>query len=232
MSAVKPALSPTGAPIRDQSSELFGELLHALNQPLTGLQCFLELSISRVGSESDYIDTIREGLKLTGRMRVLVTALRDLSEFEQSATQPETLMLNDCLRDTAHDLFPVAEMRGVDLQVEAAEPLAMCADNRQLSALMFRFLESALSLTERGQSMRVSVVRDGNVANLSLSWVQNGVPDDSPFSIPEIGLLLSSHGWKRLGGKCTNTRAERLHTRTVRISLLTSRNGSRNGESK
>ncbi len=56
------------------------ELLHALNQPLTGLQCSMEVALAGPRTNEEYVQGLREGLVLTGRMRVLVEAIREVMD--------------------------------------------------------------------------------------------------------------------------------------------------------
>ena len=58
-------------------------LLHELNQPLTGLQCSLELATVGSHTPEQYVDTIRQGLDLVSRMRMLVEAVREVADIEQ-----------------------------------------------------------------------------------------------------------------------------------------------------
>jgi signal transduction histidine kinase len=66
---------------------LLAHLLHALNQPLTGLQCSLELAAASPQRREEYVRTLREGLELTGRMRILVEAIRELADTQPSDTE-------------------------------------------------------------------------------------------------------------------------------------------------
>ena len=59
-------------------------LLHALNQPLTGLHCSLELALAGQRTSEQYVRTLSEGLELAGRMTILVAAIRELVDTEQS----------------------------------------------------------------------------------------------------------------------------------------------------
>ena len=84
-------------------------LLHALNQPLTGLQCSLELALAKPQSLENYTRVLRVGLDLTGRMRVLVEAIRELEDAASAGPgEVEPFLLDVLLRDTVSDLSPVA----------------------------------------------------------------------------------------------------------------------------
>src|ERR1700683_4169073 len=58
-------------------------LLHELNQPLTGLQCSLELATVGSRTPEEYINTLHQGLDLVARMRLLVETVREITVIEQ-----------------------------------------------------------------------------------------------------------------------------------------------------
>ena len=62
-----------------QGRSPLAHLLHALNQPLTGLQCSLELALASPRRREEYVRTLREGLQLIERMRILVEGVRELT---------------------------------------------------------------------------------------------------------------------------------------------------------
>jgi hypothetical protein len=55
-------------------------LLHALNQPLTGLQCSMEVALASPRPIEYHVPRLREGLDLTERMRSLVDAIREVAD--------------------------------------------------------------------------------------------------------------------------------------------------------
>jgi len=63
------------------------QLLHALNQPLTGLQCSMEVALGRPRTNEEYVQGLRQGLELTGRMRALVQAIREVAEVEEAEVE-------------------------------------------------------------------------------------------------------------------------------------------------
>jgi hypothetical protein len=201
-------------------------LLHALNQPLTGLQCSLELAVAAPRPTEQYIRTLHEGLELTGRMRILVEAIRELADLEPSnpgsGAQEEELKplrFDELVRATATDLLPVAASKSVHVLLVSATPLMVYGDRRNLATLMFRFLESALSLACEGSELRIVAAPALGHAHLVVSWNQDSLPEHSPFSRQELGLLIAQAGWKRAGAKCIRSRAETTETCTVRFPL-------------
>lgn len=202
-------------------------LLHALNQPLTGLQCSLELATAAARSPEHYVRTLREGLELTLRMRVLIEAIRELADMQEENPGPrETLLLDALLRETADDLDPVAKAHGVRLAIAADVPLRVRSSPRHLAAVMFRSLESPLSMTREGSDLQVAAEQDEGQAVLRISW--HAVPplEHSPFSHPELGLLLAQVGWERAGAEWLHTRTGHTETCTIRLPLASPQTGS------
>src|ERR1700676_3753274 len=89
MSGAAPQLaSPRATEILPRGRSPLAHLLHALNQPLTGLQCSMELALSGPRRPEECVRTLREGLELTERMRILVEAIRELTDSQPVSKQP------------------------------------------------------------------------------------------------------------------------------------------------
>lgn len=198
-------------------------LLHALNQPLTGLQCSLELAVAGPRPADQYVRTLREGLELTGRMRILVEAIRELTDIQQME-QGEAVVfpIDDVLRQTIDDLLPVAESKGVHLPVLIDGALPVRGDRHYMSSLMFRLLESVLTLAQDGTDVRLAATRHADRAVLAISWREARRPEHSPFSRPELGLLLAQVGWKQAGADWTCMQSKDGQTCTIRLPLASS----------
>lgn len=218
MSGFAPQLAPpkpTGTFPEGRSP--LAHLLHALNQPLTGLQCSLELAVSGPKRPEEHIRTLREGLELTERMRILVEALRELTDTQPNSEALETFQFDGLLRDTVDDLLPVAEELGVKLLLISSVPLPLKADRRCLATLLFRFLESALTLTQKGSDLQVVVAPEPEQIRFAVSWNPGPAPEHSPFSRQELGLLIAQAGFERVGAEWNWNRDKGLHSCTVRM---------------
>jgi hypothetical protein len=222
MSGAGPQLAPqpaSGALPKGRS--LLAHLLHALNQPLTGLQCSLELAVAGPRPTEYYVRTLREGLDLTTRMRILVEAIRELADTQPSRSEEtEPLLLDELLRDTVADLLPVAETKRVNLLLVSRAALPVRGERNHLGTLMLRFLESALTLAQEGSDLQIEATPEPELACIAVSWKLGPTPEHSPFSRPELGLLLAQAGWEQLGAKWTTTRTETTQTCTVRLPLV------------
>jgi len=207
----------TGALTKSRSP--LAHLLHALNQPLTGLQCSLELALAGRRRPEEHVRTLREGLDLTERMRVLVEAIRELTDTQPDAVAEEIFKFDELLRDTVDNLRPVAAALGVRLVLVSSLPLSVKADRRSMAALIFRLLESALALTRTGSDLQIVVAPELEQIHLVVSWKQGATPQHSPFSRPELALLIAQAGFERAGGEWNHTLEGTMQSCTVRLPL-------------
>jgi signal transduction histidine kinase len=194
------------------------QLLHALNQPLTGLQCSMEVALASPRTAEQYASGLREGLKLTGRMRALVEAIREVVDLEAETSEPaETIELKALLQEVVDNLAPVAETNRVRMVFDCSTAVSkeIRAARPALAAAAFRLLESSLSLTTRGSELKIEVCDTPVGARISLQWTAGKPP--GVFSPPELGLLIAQSGWERAGAQWERERKETLETVTIRL---------------
>jgi signal transduction histidine kinase len=225
MSGAKAQLAPEReACARPEGRTLIGYLLHALNQPLTGLQCSLELAVAGPRPAEQYVRTLREGLDLVSRVRILVEAIREVSDGKPSnAEESIAFQLEQPLLDVAVELQPVAETKGVRVRIAANAALPAYADRARLAAVFFRLLESAISLAREKSDLQIVATADGEDACVTFSWTETTPSAHLPFSRPEIGLLIARAGWEQAGGTWTEIRNGATQTCTLRSPLASLR---------
>lgn len=210
-------------------------LLHALNQPLTGLQCAMEVALASPRSGEQYVQGLREGLQLTERMRALVETIREVVDGEERKARDqdqdqdqglETIDLKGLLREVLEDLKPVAEAMGVRLTLDcsAASSLGLAAERERLGGVAFRCMESILSLADAGSALQIDAGDAGPEKipreKMRGGWIRLRWQARSPgpeFSRAELGMLVAQAGWERTGAKWERGRTENLETVTVRL---------------
>jgi signal transduction histidine kinase len=189
-------------PVEDSHSgrrSVLDQLLHALNQPLTGLQCSIEVALAAPREPEQYARTLRDGLELTGRMRALVGAIREVLDGQSAASVAETFELMALLRERVAELAPVAEAKGITVAVEGGEEGCEARTKREeIRAAMFRLLESAISLADHGTPLRIHANRSGAAVKIEIEWSAAQPTDE--MSLSELGLLLAQAGCERIGG--------------------------------
>ena len=203
------------------------QLLHALNQPLTGLQCSMEVALASPRTPEQYARGLREGLELTERMRVLVGAIREVTDMEEEKNEKEkeekneeqeTVELKTVLEEAVGDLAPVAEVKNVRITLDCAAVACSTAraGRRRLGIAVFRLVESALSLAARGSALLIESSGAAGEAWIRVRWQAGHAP--SAFSRPELGLLVAQAGWERVGAVWERERTEKVETVSIRLA--------------
>lgn len=211
---------PAGATPATANRSPLGQLLHALNQPLTGLQCSLEVGLARPRTPEQYVHGLREGLALAERMRALVEAIREVADIEEeNPGAGEAVELDVLLRAAVEELAPVAEVKRIRMAVDCASGpaagFAVRAARAQLTAVIFRMLDSALSLAGRGTALRIEAGAEANAVWMRMRWRAESLR--SAFSRPELGLLIARARLERGGAEWKREETEGRETLTVRL---------------
>ena len=198
------------------------QLLHALNQPLTGLQCSMEVALASPRTPEQYAHGLREGLKLTERMRALVGAIReimDIEEQEEKSEEPETIELETLLKEILNELEPVAKAKSVGISVECAKGAlhSIRVSHRRLAIAVFHMLESSLSLADHRSALQIQTGSAPSQIWIRISW--HAERRQSEFSRPELGLMVARAGWERIGAEWERERIEVLERVTVRLPV-------------
>jgi C4-dicarboxylate-specific signal transduction histidine kinase len=203
----------------ERERDRLAHLLHALNQPLTGLQCSLELASSVPRSNEQQVRTLREGLALTARMRVLVEALRELVHSSEMAEAICGSHLEVALADCVDQLRPVAAARGVEFEIATRDALPILADSNRVATVLLRTITAALSLCQESSVLKIEAAAEGEAALVTVSWTPGLAPEFSPFSPPELGLLIAQAAWESSGGRWSELRKENRHICTLQRPL-------------
>lgn len=205
------------SPAAEHDRTVLSQLLHALNQPLTGLQCSMEVALAAPRSAEHYVATLREGLELTARMRALVGAIHEVVRGEEKIGDAvEVAELTTVLRAVAADLAPVAEARQIamvgDLPSESSASVR--ASRSKLGTAIFRLLESVLGLAQPETALRVAASADLHEPWLRVEWSGTA---STAHSVPELGLLVAQAAFEQLGAKWQRTQTEGQQNVTVRF---------------
>ena len=195
------------------------QLLHALNQPLTGLQCSMEVALASPRTTEQHVRGLREALELTERMRALVEALREVTDLTQGTDErSETFEVKTVVGETLDDLGPVAEAKSVRLAFNC--PVALClevrAERRNFTAATFRLFESALSLSVRGSELSVAIGGAQADPSIRVRWQEGRL--QAAFSRSDIGLLVAQSGFERAGATWERQRTENMESVTLGLA--------------
>jgi hypothetical protein len=93
------------------------EVFHALSQPITALQCSLELTLRRARSAEELQSGLREGLENSQR---LIRVLGWLRKFAEASEPKEctAVDLKKVLKNWEAEILPIAESLGKRIEIE------------------------------------------------------------------------------------------------------------------
>jgi len=161
----------TSAPAPDpESLRVFvGEVFHALSQPLTALQCSLELSLQRDQTVEELRASLETALELAGRLRQQLSLVRALND----ATDPGDLSwptdLSELLLQLREDMRPLFESAAKTFSLKLdAQPLLVRADKAKLMRGLFCFLEHLFRHLPPSAVLAVGVNVSGRQARINI----------------------------------------------------------------
>jgi signal transduction histidine kinase len=162
--------------------EFTAVVAHELRTPLTSIRGYVEMLLA--GDAGDLTDAQRQFLgvvdrnsdrlsRLTGDL--LFIARAEAGRLELSMADAD---LAEVVRDAVAAARPVAEARGIVLDV-AIEPLPpVPGDRARLGQLLDNLVSNALKFTPAGGQVRVALRRQGDDAAIEVADTGPGIPED------------------------------------------------------
>lgn len=137
---------------RETRREYLSEAFHSLSQPLTALQCGLELAVAVPRSQKEYERRIGEALQSTGSLREMMSALRELVEAEDPGEDAKEIEWGELLSSLSDSLHKMALMYESEVEVQSPEQITFCASQEKFSRLLLFLAEEVVG---RQSTMRV-----------------------------------------------------------------------------
>ena len=180
--------------------DLLANTSHELRTPLTSILGFSEMLLDEVSEE---VRDLAEGVQRGGR-RLLstVNGLLDMYKLQSGTLEVEAAPVDAaaCVRESVGQLRPLAQARGLDLDVVAADrPWPALLDVGLLDRVVTNLVSNAIKFTDHG---RVLVHVDGDDETLRIAVRDTGVgiaPDDvdrmfEPFEQASTGFGRTHEG--------------------------------------
>lgn len=101
-----------------QSSDMLGELLHTLSQPLTGLRCSLEIAIDEDAAQSH--QTVLAALEQTERVIRVVRLMQELLDSDPAEPMPTLVLFAPVAYRVLEELAPLARARQVRVHIKGS----------------------------------------------------------------------------------------------------------------
>ena len=148
----------------------FANASHELKTPLMAIRGNVDGIRSGYVEPEKACDVIE---KETERMSALIGSILDLSKLDSGAVHMEVTMndVREILYDAAGIILPEADKRGIQVNIEAAEPLFMECDERMIFSTFSNILTNALRYAEREISVRIE-----KQDKIIIRFINDGVP--------------------------------------------------------
>jgi two-component system sensor histidine kinase CreC len=156
-------------------------LVHSLKGPVSGIINSVEL----MSKESVTLERNREWAADIGRKIALINRatdeLLDQMKLENRAVLPkrEKVAVERILKDAVHIRQAEAELKGVDLQADAAVELWVAGDYSLLLKAVNNLVENALAFTLTGGSVRLKAQKQGAWVRIVVEDTGCGIPAES-----------------------------------------------------
>jgi len=133
------------------------DVFHSLSQPLTALQCSLELSLARDQTSQEFRASVEAALQNAERLRQRLLLLRELSEADDPGDVSAPVDLHQLLQDLQEDFLPVFESADGRFDVACGQ-VQVRGNAAKLTRAFFYLLEYLLRSGPR-VSLSVHVAR-------------------------------------------------------------------------
>lgn len=130
-------------PIREtlgEQSERVANILHALSQPITALECGLELSLRKDKTPAELRARLRASLVTARLLHQRLVEFQVLQDAEDPGDTSRPAAIQTVLQQLREDYLPVAQSAGVELTVKC-EPAMVRGDEARLRNGFFHLLE-------------------------------------------------------------------------------------------
>jgi signal transduction histidine kinase len=160
-------------------SNFVSSVSHELRTPLAQIRMFAEtLHLKRVRSEDErdrYIEIIdQESRRLAHLVDNVLVFSR--AERRQVKLRPETVSLCDVVNNVREMFMPLANDRGVALEVEAEDDATVRADRSALQQVLLNLWDNAVKYGPKGQTVRTTIAADNGIGRLTVSDEGPGIP--------------------------------------------------------
>jgi signal transduction histidine kinase len=142
---------------------------HELRTPLATLSTEVQWALARDRHPDDYRRALKACRRAAGRMQAIVERLLALARAEAGADdgRRSPLALDDLVRRVAEDLGPLADARGIAVDVDAAPLSVMAVPDRLLDAAT-NVVANAIAYNVEGGRVHIALAQRGGHAELAV----------------------------------------------------------------
>jgi heavy metal sensor kinase len=150
---------------------------HELRTPLTAIRTEAEVALARPLPAADYQQLLGSILEECDRLARLTDQLLTLAREDASAARRvrDPVDLAALTQGVAETMRPLAESRGLRLDVEAGGPLPVSGDAARLRQVLYNVLDNAIKYTPEGR-VTVRLARRDHAVGITVQDTGIGIP--------------------------------------------------------
>jgi heavy metal sensor kinase len=151
---------------------------HELRTPLTAIRTEAEVALTRAAPTADQQQLLGSILEECERLTRLTDQLLTLSREDAGVAHfvREPVDLQALVRGVAETMRPLADARGLRLNVECGEGVEVCGDGARLRQVFFNLLDNAIKYTPTGGEIGVRTERRGRNVIVTVRDTGIGIP--------------------------------------------------------
>lgn len=150
--------NPAEARESDVQHSFVSEIVHNLSQPLTALQCSLELALFRDQTIDELRSSVESALQNAECLRQRLLLLRELNQANDPGDLSRPTELNGLLRELQEELLPLFESAGQELELHLQDGTLQVRGNKtKLTRALFYFLEYLFRYSAKGATLGLRV---------------------------------------------------------------------------
>ncbi|HZU03229.1 MAG TPA: ATP-binding protein [Ktedonobacteraceae bacterium] len=163
-----------------QQRRFVADASHELRTPVTAVRSMTEVALSQPGSSEDYMGVLREVNAEAERLSRLINDLLALARADERQVQfdVDSVRLDLLATDTVESLEPLALERDITLSFQTAEPATVRGDAARLIQVIIGLVDNALTYTNAGGRVTVSVEIHDATAYLIVSDTGIGIAQE------------------------------------------------------
>jgi len=173
----------SAAPVQqafEQMRRFMADAAHELRTPITILRARADVARQRPRESAAYVEALTDIERDAARMGAIVDDLLTLARADagERGLRTERCFLDDVVLDAVHAAQPLAERRGVALEMGAFEEAPVLGEAALLRQATLIVLDNALKYTLAGGSVTVTVGAAGGHCTLVVRDTGAGIPPD------------------------------------------------------
>jgi signal transduction histidine kinase len=164
-------------------------LAHDLRTPLSAAELTMNQALSGAYGElpERYQPILRATLSANADERRIVETLLLVARYEagEESNVRERLAGNELVTRIAEDFRPIAEAKGIALELETAQPFSVMGDAHEIRRAVINLVANAVEATPKHGTIRISAERRGADVVITVADTGYGVPPGRRASLFE-----------------------------------------------